>query len=346
MAQLLPIAPPTASTVALTVDRVFVIELAVSVFVMLLVGGLLLGFSIVYRRRSPDDSPKRIGTHYGLETLWTGATFLLFTGFFFLGAGLYVHMKRPPLHAQRVYVVGKQWMWKIQHESDGIREINQLHVPVGEPTELVMTSEDVIHDFFVPAFRVKQDVIPGSYSSEWFTATVPGTYHLFCSQYCGTNHAAMVGDVIVLSQADYDHWRAGVGPVATPADAGRTLLASYGCMSCHGQTAPSFAGLYMSQVRLNDGTTVTADDQYPRRSIIDANAQIVAGFPPIMPSFRGQLTAEQVNTLVAYIKLLGSAKSISTTQPADDASLIHHLQNFPPAQNRPDLAPAPTKALN
>jgi cytochrome c oxidase subunit 2 len=342
MAQLLPIQPPSASTVSASVDRIFAIELICSVFVVLLVAGLLLGFAIVYRRRSTEDSPPRIGTHYGLEALWTGATFLLFTGFFFLGAGLYVRMKRPPENAQQIYVVGKQWMWKIQH-ADGLREINQLHVPVGQTTELVMTSEDVIHDFFIPAFRIKQDVIPGSYTSQWFTATKPGTYHLFCSQYCGTDHATMVGEVVVLTRADYDKWRAGVGPTESPAESGRLLFSSYGCIQCHGQTAPTLAGLYMSPVHLNDGSTVIADDEYLRRSIIDPNAQIVAGYPAIMPGYRGQLTPEQVNTLVEYIKILKTAES-PATMPADAAPLLHQLPNLPPAQGRPEVIPTPTKA--
>ena len=342
MAQLLPIMPPSASSVAPAVDRLLVIELAMSVGVMLLVGALVLGFSIVYRRRSPDDSPARSGTHYGFEFLWTSATFVLFTTMFFLGAGLYVRMKHPPAHAQRVYVVGKQWMWKVQH-ADGVREINTLHVPVGQPTELVMTSEDVIHDFFVPAFRVKQDVIPGSYTSEWFTATLPGTYHLFCSQYCGTDHASMVGDIVVLTPHDYDDWRAGLGSAPDPADAGRTLMASYNCMTCHGQNAPTFAGLYGTRVKLTDGSTVVADDDYLRRSIVDANAQVVAGYPPIMPSFRGQLSAEQVNTLVEYIKLLGTATSPSTQPAATDGGTFDRPQLPPPAQGRPDVVPAPTK---
>ena len=359
MPNTLPFQPPTASTVALSVDHLFFIELAISIAVMLLVGALILTFSILYRRRSPDDTPPRMGTHYFLEGFWTFATFLLFTAMFFLGAGLYVHMKQPPAHAQQVYVVGKQWMWKIQHP-DGIREINQLHVPVGVPTELVMTSEDVIHDFFVPAFRIKQDVLPGSYSSEWFTATLPGTYHLFCSQYCGTDHSQMVGDVIVLAQRDYDDWRAGVGTAPSPARAGRKLFADYGCATCHGQVAPTLAGLYMSQVKLSDGSTVLADDDYIRRSIVDANFQIVAGYPAIMPSFRGQLSPEQVNTLVEYVKLLQSAKAmpdatvptttskatpptVSPPTAAGDATLLHRLQNLPPAQIRPDVVPAPTR---
>jgi cytochrome c oxidase subunit 2 len=338
MAQLLPFSPPNASSVADTVDRVFAIELTASVFVVLLVAGLIIGFSIKYRRRSPDDSPPRIGTHYGLEAGWTLATFILFTSFFFLGAGLYVRLKKPPESAEKVYVVGKQWMWKIQH-ADGVKEINQLHVPVGRPIELVMTSEDVIHDFFVPAFRIKQDVIPGSYTSEWFTATQPGVYHLFCAQYCGTDHATMVGQVIVLTPADYQAWLSGVGTAADPLEDGRRVFTTYGCISCHGQTAPTLAGLYRSRVKLTDGSTVLADDDYLRRSILDPNSQIVAGYRPIMPSFREQLSPEQVNSLVEYIKALATARS-STTQPSDDGSLPHRLPDLQPSQGRPPAAPS------
>ncbi|HEX4125061.1 MAG TPA: cytochrome c oxidase subunit II, partial [Tepidisphaeraceae bacterium] len=220
MAQLLPFSPPAASNVAKSIDLVFGIELACATFVVVLIAGLMLYFSFRYRRRSHEETPPRIATHNGLEVLWTTATFALFTFFFFMGAGLYVHIKKPLKNAQEVYVVGKQWMWKIQH-ADGLREIDELHVPVGQPIQLVMTSEDVIHDFFIPAFRLKMDVIPGSYTSEWFTATEPGTYHLFCSQYCGMNHSLMVGHVIVLTQADYNAWRAGLGPTITPAQSGR-----------------------------------------------------------------------------------------------------------------------------
>lgn len=343
MADLLPLSPPNASTTANSVDLVFGIELLCSMFVVLLVAGLLLYFSLRYRRRSEQESPPRIGTHYGLEALWTGATFALFTGFFFMGAGLYVRMKRPPLSTQKVYVVGKQWMWKIQH-ADGLKELNQLHVPVGRPTQLIMTSEDVIHDFFIPAFRIKQDVVPGSYSSEWFLATKPGVYHLFCSQYCGTNHAAMIGQVIVLTQADYDAWRDGVGPATSPREAGRKLFTDYGCVSCHGQTAPTLAGLYMTRVRLQDGSIALADEEYLRRSITDPGAQIVAGYSPIMPSYRGQLTPEQINALVEYIEFLGAARSPATTRSDDDGLLPQRLQNLPPAQRRPEVAPHPAKA--
>jgi cytochrome c oxidase subunit 2 len=338
MAQVLPISPPVASTTAEAVDLVFGIELVCAAGVVILIAGTILYFSFRYRRRSNDETPARIGTHSGLEVLWTTATFVLFTFFFFLGAGLYVHLRKPLRNAQQVYVVGKQWMWKIQH-ADGLREINQLHVPVGQPTELVMTSEDVIHDFFIPAFRIKQDVIPGSYTSEWFTATEPGTYHLFCAQYCGTNHSEMVGTVVVLTPADYAAWRAGLGPAVPPADAGRELFSTYGCATCHGQTAPSLAGLYMNQVPLSDGTTVIADDDYLRTSIIDPGAQIVAGYPNIMPSYRGQLTPEQINALVEYVKILQVAKSSPTTRPGNESPLIHQLPNLPPAQVRPEVLP-------
>lgn len=340
METILPISPPNASRISDSVDALFAIELAFSALTILLIAGLILYFSWRYRRRSPHDTPAVIGHHYGLEAFWSGATFVAFTCFFFMGAALYVSMKDPPEHAQEVYVVGKQWMWKIQH-ADGLREINELHVPVGQPTKLIMTSEDVVHDFFVPAFRMKQDVIPGSYTSAWFTATEPGVYHVFCAQYCGAEHSLMVGSVIVLTQADYDSWRAGLGPVATPAEAGRKLFVSYGCSQCHGQTAPGLAGLYLSHVKLQDGSTVVADDDYLRRSIVDPGAQIVAGFPPIMPTYRSQLTGEQVNALIEYIKSLKSARGPSATQPANDSSLLHVTPDLPPAQRRPEVQPPP-----
>ena len=187
-------------------------------------------------------------------------------------------MKQPLNDAMVIHVVGKQWMWKIQHP-EGTREINELHVPIGRPVKLILTSQDVIHDFSIPAFRIKQDVVPGSYVTEWFTPTRVGEYHLFCSQYCGTGHAQMVGSVMVMNASDYQAWLAGIVPAESPAASGYRLFTSWGCAACHGERAPTMAGLYMSQVLLSDGSTVVADEDYLRESIIEPAAKIVAGYP-------------------------------------------------------------------
>ena len=211
-----------------------------------------------------------------------------------------------------LHVVGKQWMWKIQHP-EGRHEIDELHIPVNQPIKLVMTSQDVIHAFLFPAFRVKQDVVPGRYSSIWFQATRIGTYRLFCSQYCGTQHSEMGGLVYVMEPGDYEAWLAGTPSNVSEAQAGAQLFVQYSCMTCHGQRGPTMAGLYMSRVPLSDGSTVIADESYLRESILYPSTKLVAGYPPIMPSFHNQLNEEQVFQLIAYIKSLQNATS---TQPA------------------------------
>jgi cytochrome c oxidase subunit 2 len=219
-----------------------------------------------------------------------------------------------------INVVGKQWMWKIQH-GDGQREINELHVPIGKPVKLIMTSQDVIHDFFIPAFRVKMDVIPGRYTTEWFEATKAGEYHLFCSQFCGTLHAAMIGKIVAMEPDKYQAWLAGSVIDETPTAAGAKLFAQFSCISCHSQRAPTMAGLFGSDVKVyEDGVlkTVKADEGYIRESIVDPDKKIVQGYQPLMPSFEGQLTEEQIYELIAYIKSLGP-----TGGPADDYKMIN-----------------------
>jgi cytochrome c oxidase subunit 2 len=224
------------------------------------------------------------------------------------GAQLYFAAQQPPKDAMEVFVTGKQWMWKIQY-SDGGREINELHVPVGQPVKLTMASEDVIHSFSIPAFRVRHDVVPGHYDSLWFTATKPGRYHLFCTEYCGNQHAGMIGWVDVLDKRAYANWASGGGTQGTLAEQGKNLFEQFGCSTCHlldqQGRCPILRGLYNKPVQLNDGRTVIADDAYVRESILDPNAKIAAGFEAnIMPVFRGQVTEENVIQLIAYIKSL------------------------------------------
>jgi cytochrome c oxidase subunit II len=221
-------------------------------------------------------------------------------------------MSTPPVDTLNIYVVGKQWMWKFQH-LDGQREINELHVPLGRDVKLIATSEDVIHDVFVPAFRVKADVIPGRYVTIWFRATKPGRYHLFCAEYCGTRHSGMTGEVIVMEPAEYQAWLSGGAQGGSLADAGQKLFNELACNTCHRPDAqgrgPVLDGLLGKTVRLQSGDTIVADEAYVRESILNPSAKITAGYQPIMPTFQGLVTEEQLLELIEYVKSLQSQKA-------------------------------------
>lgn len=338
--------PEQASTLAPRVDALIYYVLGVSVFFTLLILALIVYFVVKYRRRSPDEFPRHDVQSMKLEITWCVIPFILMLVMFFWGTNLYAWMKRPPENAMTIYVLGKQWMWKLQHP-EGVREINALHVPVGQRVKLIMGSQDVIHSFFVPAFRIKQDVVPGVFTSEWFTATKPGRYHLFCSQYCGAEHANMIGEVIAMEPAEYQAWLSGAPQDIAPAAAGQRLFSSMGCGACHGERGPTLAGLYLSKVPLDDGRTVVADENYLRESIIEPTAKIVAGYPAIMPSYRGQLSEEQIVDLVAYIKSLGAAagpdgvRTLPSTQPANGQP-PSALPDYPPARQPPEIGPDQT----
>jgi len=331
----IPFAPIQASTAAASVDHLFLFELSVGMFFVALIFTLIVYFALRYHRRSDDEVPPRVGTHYGLEAAWSIIPFAFMMVYFFWGAKIYVNLKKPVTHAMEVHVTGKQWMWKIEH-ANGVREINELHVPVGQPVKLIMSSQDVIHDFFIPEFRIKQDVLPGSFVTEWFQATRVGEYHLFCAQYCGTDHSRMVGHVVVMEPAQFQAWLSQAVPSDSPVAAGAKLFSSYGCMTCHGQRSPTMAGLYMSRVTLSDGSVVTADDAYLRESIVNPSTQIVAGYPPIMPPFY-QLSEDQIFQLVQYIKSLQTVKAgggelpgpATRPAPGDQPAM---QPNFPPAE--------------
>jgi cytochrome c oxidase subunit II len=306
---------PQASRGAAEIDALFVALLLISVAVLALVFGLIWTYVIRYRAGHDLHRGSLPQKSWRFETTWTVATLLLFFGLFIWGADLYVRVNTPPPDAEKIWVVGKQWMWKVQHPG-GQREIDALHVPVGRAVQLLMTSEDVIHDFAVPAFRIKHDVVPGRYESLWFIADRPGSYHLFCTQFCGTDHSLMVGEVDVLSAADYATWLAQTGAGETGAGEtlvaeGRRLFTSHGCSGCHiGQSsvrAPHLEGVYGSPVPLADGSVAIADDKYIRDAILLPNSQVVAGFEAKMPSFQGQLDEEDLVKLVAYIRSLATA---------------------------------------
>jgi len=314
----LPLFPVQASAYAPMVDHLVYFLLAVSVFFAVGIFLSIFYFAIRYRRRSESEVPAPMHGAMSLEIAWSVIPFLLTMVMFGWGARIFFTVSRPPDDARTVYVVGKQWMWKLQH-MEGQREIDELHIPVGQPVKLIMTSEDVIHDFFVPAFRTKMDVIPGRYTTAWFKPTKPGKYHLFCSQYCGTNHSAMVGWVYVMEPTDYQAWLSG-GPQGTMASSGEKLFRDMACANCHHPDGhgrgPSLRNLYGSPVELADGTTVKADEGYLRESILNPSAKIVKGYQPIMPTFQGLLTEENILQLTEYIKSLSAPATAAAMAPA------------------------------
>jgi len=293
-------------------------------FFTLLISATLIFFVLRYRRRTPYEIPRPIAGSHKLETLWTVIPFLIAMTIFGWSAKVYFEQSSPPQNAIEVYVVGKQWMWKIQH-STGQREINELHVPVGKKIKLIMTTEDTIHDFFVPAFRMKADVVPGRYTTEWFEATKTGTFHLFCAEYCGMNHSGMIGSVVVMESREFDNWLSGNAGNTTPAVAGQQLFHTLGCVSCHGANGeggrgPTLAGLFGRKTQLTGGQTVVADEAYIRESIINPQAKLVDGFGPIMPTFQGQISEDQLVQLLAFIKSLqvnNPQQATPANQPAN-----------------------------
>ncbi len=307
MGPTLPLFPEQASTMAARVDHLYFYLLAVSGFFATLIAIIVIVFAIKYRRRSEHELPRGIEGSLKLEIAWTVIPLGIAMSFFFWGAKVFFAMNRPPNDALEVYVVGKQWMWKIQH-ADGQREINELHVPVNRAVRLTMTSEDVIHDFFVPAFRMKKDVLPGRYATAWFQATKTGRYHLFCAQYCGTKHSAMIGWIDVMEPADYQAWLSGGAASESLASAGAKLFQRHACNTCHRPDSlgrgPNLEGIFGKPVQLADGRTVVADESYIRESILTPNAKIVAGYQPIMPTFQGLVSEEELLQLVAYVKSL------------------------------------------
>ena len=306
-----PLFPEQASTMAARVDALFYFLVAVTVFFAALIFFMIVVFAVKYRRRSENERPRPIEGNFWLEILWSAIPLGLTMVMFVWGAIIYFDIYNPPNDALEISIVGRQWMWKAQH-AEGQREINELHVPVGQAVKLTMTSEDVIHDVFLPAFRVKQDVLPGRYTTLWFQATKAGEYPLFCSQYCGTQHSGMVGRVVVLEPAEFEKWLSGGATGLSMIDQGASLFKRFGCETCHGaggtSQGPSLAGLFGKTVKLQGGTTVTADENYIRESILDPRAKIVAGYQPIMPTFKGLVSEEGLLQLIAYIKSLEGAE--------------------------------------
>lgn len=299
--------PEQASTHAPHVDLLLYFLVALSVFFTVLIAALIIYFSVKYRcGNTRVDRTSGGEKSLALEITWTGIPFLLSLMIFAWGATLYFSAYRPPAGAMELRVVAKQWMWKFQH-ANGRREINALHMPLGQPVKLTMISEDVIHSLFVPAFRIKRDVLPGRYSECWFEATRTGAFHLFCAEYCGTNHSRMTGRIEVMEPAEYEAWLGGGLANESPAAAGKRLFEELRCAACHmPETAPvrcpPLHNVYGHEVQLRGGQTVTADETYLRESILRPAAKVVKGYEPIMPSFDGQVDEEQLIQLIAYIK--------------------------------------------
>ena len=308
MFQHVPFWPDSASTLSPWVDGLYIFLLLVSFAMTALIFVMVGVFAVKFRKR-PGVKAEQIEGSTLLELTWSIIPFGVMMIFFVWGALIFFKERTPPQNTAEVYVVAKQWMWKIEH-MEGQREINELHVPVGRDIKLIMTSQDVIHSFYLPAFRIKQDVLPGRYTMEWFHATKPGTYHLFCAEYCGTQHSGMIGSIVVMEDRDYMAWMGGGGnqPLAV---SGQKLFSELGCITCHRSDTqgrgPNLVGVFGKPVLLEDGRTVTADENYVRESILEPGAKVVKGFKPVMPTFQGQVSDEQLNALVAYVKSLTQA---------------------------------------
>ena len=306
-----PLFPEQASTFAWQVDYLYFLLLALSAFFAVAVVFFLVLFSFKYRRRSEDERPRPIEGSVALEVTWSIIPLILSLAVFSLGAGAFFRMYRAPENAIDIYVVGKQWMWKIQHP-EGKREINELHVPVNQPVRLTLASEDVIHSFFIPAFRTKKAVVPGRYNTMWFDATKVGEYHLFCAEYCGTQHSGMVGRVVDMEQEEFLNWLSGGVSGETLVEAGARQFQQLGCETCHKESdqgrGPKLSGIYGHLVKLTTGQEVVADEDYLRNSILDPGSQVVGGYKPIMPTFQGQLSEETLLQIISYIRSLSDSE--------------------------------------
>jgi cytochrome c oxidase subunit 2 len=319
----MPLFPEQASTFASNVDALYIFLVCLTAFFSLLIGGLVVVFAIKYRRRDEDEVPGHVRESSVLEITWTVIPLVICLALFVWSAWLFFRITRPPREAMDVYVTAKQWMWKLQH-ADGRMEMNELHVPIGRAVRLTMASEDVIHSFFVPAFRFKRDVVPGRFATAWFEATTPGRYHLFCAQYCGTRHSNMIGWVYVLTPSDYQAWLAGGTPGESLAATGAKRFVENACNTCHadkpGARGPSLNGIFGKIQRLQGGQTVLVDESYIRESIVNPQAKLVEGYPPIMPTFQGLISEETLLQLVAYIKSLSPAPGAAPGAPAPAAA--------------------------
>ncbi|MFL6451646.1 MAG: cytochrome c oxidase subunit II [Bryobacteraceae bacterium] len=301
--------PDSASSVSGQVNLFFALMVVLCTTVAVGIASVLIYSTLRYHRKHDDEMGRPTRYVITIEVAWTVLPFFFFCGMFAWGSKLYFDIERPPDDAINMYAIGQQWMWELQHP-EGQREINELHVPVGRPVRLSMISQDVIHSFFVPAFRTKQDVLPGRYTTIWFKATVPGKYHLFCAEYCGAKHSGMIGWIYAMAPQDYQTWLTEGAAEGSLASQGEKYFHQFGCANCHHfdrqGRAPYLNDLYGREVETAGGPTVRADDTYIRESILDPNAKIVYGFQPnVMPNYTGQLNENQVLALISYVKALG-----------------------------------------
>ena len=314
----IPIFPDQASTFAKDVDALYFFVLAVSSFFALAVAVSVIYFGLRYHRTHDSEIGARIEGSLPLELLWSVIPTIIAMFMFGWGASVFYHLRRPPEDALQVYAVGKQWMWKFQH-MEGQREINELHIPVGRPIKVTVSSEDVLHSLFFPSFRTKIDAIPGRYTELWFEAEKPGSYHIFCTEYCGTNHSGMIGTVTVMEPAAYQAWLQGGGMEGTLAQRGARLFNDLACSSCHVESGqgrgPSLKDIVGTTVELQDGSTAVVDDAFLRESILNSQAKIAKGFQPLMPTFQGLISEENLVALIEHVKSL-SPKATTSTAPA------------------------------
>ena len=304
--------PEAASLGAHEVDHLYIFLLVITACVAAGIYLSILVFAVRFRRARRPGIPAAIHGSLALEISWSVIPFLISMVIFAWATRIYFDEYTPPANAMEIYVVGKQWMWKVQHP-EGQREINELHVPMGRPIKITLTTQDVIHSFYLPAFRIKHDAVPGHYSNMTFTPDKVGKYRIFCAEYCGTSHSGMIGWVYVMDPADYEAWLSGSNAFGSMAQVGEALFSQYGCASCHrqdtGGRCPPLIGVFGTRVPLEDGATVLADEQYIRESILRPRAKIVAGYQPIMPTFQGQLEEDDLLSLIAYIKSIGARTS-------------------------------------
>ena len=313
-----PFFPEAASTIAPRVDALYLFLVGLTAFMTILIAALVVIFMIKYKRRDPNSIGARIHGGMALEIIWSIIPLIIVMGIFVWATDIFFAIARPPAETMNIYATGKQWMWKFQH-LDGQREINELHVPVGRKVKMIMTSEDVIHDLYVPAFRVKADVIPGRYSHIWFEATKAGEYHLFCAEYCGTQHSGMIGKVVVMEPDDFQAWLSGGVQEGSLASAGSKLFQDLACNTCHRPDAqgrgPVLQNLFGKTVTLASGENVVVDEAYIRESILTPSQKVTAGFQPVMPTFQGLVSEEGILQLIEYVKSLKTDMPVSAVRP-------------------------------
>ena len=318
----IPIFPEQASTFAKDVDALYFFVFATSAFFAVVVAIAVIYFGIRYHKTHDGEIGARIEGNLPLELLWSVIPTIIAMVMFGWGASVFYHLRRPPAEAMHIYAVGKQWMWKFQH-LEGQREINELHIPAGRPIKITISSEDVLHGLFFPAFRTKMDAIPGRYTELWFDAQTPGQYHIFCTEYCGTNHAGMIGTVTVMEPANYQLWLQGGGMEGTLAQRGAKLFNDLACSTCHLDTGqgrgPSLKDIVGKTVDLQNGSSVTVDEAYLRESILNSQAKVVKGFQPLMPTFQGLISEENLVALIEHVKSL-SPNATSAAAPATSAA--------------------------